>query len=335
MKNELVSVIIPVYNSKTYLRECIESVTNQTYSNLEIILLNDGSTDDSGALCDSFAQEDSRIKVIHKENSGVSDTRNKGVEIANGKYILFVDSDDYIELNMIEKMIATIVAQNVDVVRCKVKRFNIKGEILDENIFGLNGKMTISKEREKIFSHILTPVESIAAYCCLLLIKKEKIVKFDCNLRFLEDTEFFVRLLHRIDSIYFMDDALYWYRYNEASATKTANRSIDNIYNLVDSIIQIKKDLAGMLTDELNKQINANVANLTFSKLKMLPTIMNFNEGRNCIKKVFNDKKIRNIILDSDHDCLSKIKRIELTLINKRLYGLLYFLINMSVIRKG
>ena len=132
-----------------------------------------------------------------------------------------------------------------------------------------------------------------------------------------------------------MDDALYWYRYNEASATKTANRSIDNIYNLVDSIIQIKKDLAGMLTDELNKQINANVANLTFSKLKMLPTIMNFNEGRNCIKKVFNDKKIRNIILDSDHDCLSKIKRIELTLINKRLYGLLYFLINMSVIRKG
>ena len=86
MKNELVSVIIPVYNSKTYLRECIESATNQTYSNLEIILLNDGSTDDSGALCDSFAQEDSRIKVIHKENSGVSDTRNKGVEIANGKY---------------------------------------------------------------------------------------------------------------------------------------------------------------------------------------------------------------------------------------------------------
>ena len=110
MKNELVSVIIPVYNSKTYLRECIESATNQTYSNLEIILLNDGSTDDSGALCDSFAQEDSRIKVIHKENSGVSDTRNKGVEIANGKYILFVDSDHdclskikRIELTLINK----------------------------------------------------------------------------------------------------------------------------------------------------------------------------------------------------------------------------------------
>ncbi len=89
-----ISIIVPVYNVEKYLKECIESILSQTYKNIEIILIDDGSTDNSGKICDEYLKKDSRVKVIHKENGGLSDARNTGIEIASGKYIGFVDSDD-------------------------------------------------------------------------------------------------------------------------------------------------------------------------------------------------------------------------------------------------
>ena len=97
---ELISVIVPVYNVESYVAECIESIQNQTYMNLEIILVNDGSTDASGDICDQYAAYDERIKVIHQENGGLSAARNTGIEAANGDYIAFVDSDDYVGLTL-------------------------------------------------------------------------------------------------------------------------------------------------------------------------------------------------------------------------------------------
>ena len=105
--NSLISVIIPVYKVEKYLSKCVESIINQTYKNLEIILVNDGSPDNCGEICDEYAKKDSRIKVIHKENGGLSDARNAGIEIASGQYIAFVDSDDYIASNMYERMYET------------------------------------------------------------------------------------------------------------------------------------------------------------------------------------------------------------------------------------
>ena len=99
-----ISVIVPVYNVEKYLDKCIESILNQTFKNLEIILLDDGSTDNSGKMCDEYAKKDSRIKVVHKENGGISDTRNKGIDVSTGEYIGFVDSDDYISEDMFETM---------------------------------------------------------------------------------------------------------------------------------------------------------------------------------------------------------------------------------------
>ncbi|HJA50079.1 MAG TPA: glycosyltransferase, partial [Candidatus Fusicatenibacter intestinipullorum] len=93
-----ISVIIPVYNVEKYLKRCLDSVINQTYKNLEIILIDDGSTDNSGKICDEYAQKDERIIVIHKENGGVSSARNKGLDICIGDYISFIDSDDWINL---------------------------------------------------------------------------------------------------------------------------------------------------------------------------------------------------------------------------------------------
>lgn len=113
---EIVSVIIPVYNVSAYLRECVESVINQSYSNLEIFLVDDGSTDSSGDICDRYAIKDNRIKVIHKKNGGLSDARNVAIDKMQGKYVTFVDSDDYLSNNAIELMMKALRETNSDMV---------------------------------------------------------------------------------------------------------------------------------------------------------------------------------------------------------------------------
>ena len=115
-----VSIIIPVYNVKKYLPRCFESATNQTYKDLEIIFVDDGSKDSSGSLCDEYETQDSRVKVIHKVNGGLSSARNAGIEASNGDYIFFLDSDDYLSTKCIEKMVNLLNAHNADVVIVKM-----------------------------------------------------------------------------------------------------------------------------------------------------------------------------------------------------------------------
>ncbi len=118
--NELVSVIVPVYKVEEYLEECIASIVSQTYQNLEIILVDDGSPDNCPWMCDEWANRDSRIKVIHKENGGLSDARNAGIDICTGAYIAFVDSDDYIKPDMIQKLYAALIRENADIAACGI-----------------------------------------------------------------------------------------------------------------------------------------------------------------------------------------------------------------------
>ncbi len=112
----MVSVIIPIYNVEKYLRECVDSVLAQTYTDLEIILVDDGSPDNCGAICDEYAARDSRIKVIHKKNGGLSDARNAGLKIARGEYIYFLDSDDYIRNDAVEKLVKSAEVQKPDII---------------------------------------------------------------------------------------------------------------------------------------------------------------------------------------------------------------------------
>lgn len=100
--NELISVVIPIYNVENYIDKCIETVIKQTYKNIEIILVDDGSTDNSGYKCEEWKKKDNRIVVLHKENGGLSSARNAGIDVAKGKYISFIDSDDYVDYSMIE-----------------------------------------------------------------------------------------------------------------------------------------------------------------------------------------------------------------------------------------
>ena len=118
----LLSIIIPIYNVKNFLPETLENVLTQIFKDFELILVDDGSTDGSGEICDIFAKKDSRVKVIHKENGGVSTARNTGVEAAQGKYIGFVDSDDLIEPNMFEILVKLAEENSAQVVECSHNR---------------------------------------------------------------------------------------------------------------------------------------------------------------------------------------------------------------------
>ena len=122
MDKAKISVIVPVYNTEKFLNNCIESILNQTHKNLEVIIIDDGSTDNSPAICDEYAKKDSRVKVIHKENGGVSSARNAGLDIASGEYIGFIDGDDVIEPDMYHFLLANLLLCDADISRCGMVR---------------------------------------------------------------------------------------------------------------------------------------------------------------------------------------------------------------------
>lgn len=120
--NNLVSIVIPIYNVENFLNSCVESVINQTYRNIEILLVDDGSTDSSGELADWYKDKDNRIRVFHKINGGLSDARNYGIDRARGKYITFIDSDDYVEADFIEILLSNLIKHNADISGCVYRR---------------------------------------------------------------------------------------------------------------------------------------------------------------------------------------------------------------------
>lgn len=163
MEKELISIIVPIYNVEKYLNKCVESILKQTYDNLEIILVDDGSLDNCGNICDEYAKKDSRIIVLHKTNGGLSDARNKGINIAKGKYIGFVDSDDYIDNDMFEILYNLCKNNNADISMISYK------EIENEIIINENSNYT-----NKVFKY--NNIEAIKE-----LLKDEKIKNYAWN----------------------------------------------------------------------------------------------------------------------------------------------------------
>lgn len=133
---EVISVIVPIFNTQKYLSKCIDSICNQTYSNLEIILVDDGSTDDSGKICDEYAKIDKRIKVVHKTNGGLSDARNKGLDIVSGEFVAFVDGDDYIHPDMYAILLQAMNDYQSDIVCCDYRKVSEEEEITEDCTYG-------------------------------------------------------------------------------------------------------------------------------------------------------------------------------------------------------
>ena len=141
--NDLISVIVPVYKVEPYLRKCVDSILNQTYSNLEVILVDDGSPDNCGAICDEYAAKDSRVKVIHKENGGLSDARNAGLDAMRGEYVAFVDSDDWIDANMFNSLMYNLKSFGSDV--------SVAGVFVEVEVNGIITESTKHTYAEKSF----------------------------------------------------------------------------------------------------------------------------------------------------------------------------------------
>lgn len=189
--NKLISIIMPVYNAEKYLNRSIESIMNQTYNNIEIILVNDGSTDNSLEICTNYQEKDNRIKLINQENKGVSFARNKGIDESTGDYIMFIDSDDYIEKNMIEDMVEKIIEDDIDLIISGIKMSYIKnGQVIQEEKYQLKDKMyTI----EEMLNDILIDIDliCICGPCCKLYkteIIKNNRIKFTNEFTMGEDT---------------------------------------------------------------------------------------------------------------------------------------------------
>lgn len=215
----IVSVIVPVYNVAPYLTECIESIINQTYEHLEIILVDDGSTDGSGAICDDYARQDPRIKVIHKENGGLSSARNAGMDIMTGALVSFVDSDDYLVLTMIERCVQKFRAYpQVDVVRFAWLEFDDAGK--QNLIYSIetNDKIFSPEEGLKLW---MKAECSHSAWSSVFKAELVREFRFKEGV-YAEDLEFMLKLyLAKPINTLFIQDALYMYRVNNQGITQS------------------------------------------------------------------------------------------------------------------
>ena len=219
-----VSVIVPVYNAEKYLQECVDSILQQTITEIELILVNDGSTDSSPALCDKYAAQDARVKVIHKPNGRAASARNAGLRIAIGEYIAFVDSDDWISPDMYEKMLQT----GADVTLCDYVRFQGEKEFPFTQPNVADGFYNKAQIREKIYPHlVMDGIEyPITISNWVMLIKRDIITRNRLSYRedilISEDAPFGSEVLYCADSFaYLKGERFYHYRMTEGSASKT------------------------------------------------------------------------------------------------------------------
>lgn len=199
-----------MYKVEKYLRKCLDSVTGQTYKELEIILIDDGSTDRCGAIADEYALNDNRIKVIHKQNTGLADSRNQGVEASNGEYILFVDSDDYIHPRMIEELYINACNKNADVVICdyvKVTENEEPGNLQSEYHAEV---ITITDDNR--LEYMLGKTKIVFTVAWNKLFRREALgdIRFPTG-RIHEDEFWTYKILHRAQKVIYLKETLYYY----------------------------------------------------------------------------------------------------------------------------
>ena len=260
MSNKIkISVIIPAYNAEATIKKCIDSILNQTYKNFEIIIINDGSKDNTYKILKEYENKEEKVKVINNENRGVSFSRNCGVESATGDYITFVDSDDYLDSNCFEKIIKKM-PRDIDVLRYNFKIDGIRK--YNNNLFNLRNKIIEINEQTKmdLYRHFLTFNEPIPNFVMVLLIKTElaKKVSFIEKLTMMEDVHYYLQLFQKAKKIYFLDEKLYNYYINPDSVTNCSKNFMKNALGILDTNVCINELLKNEKIYDLKKNINSN-----------------------------------------------------------------------------
>lgn len=214
MNEEKISIIVPVYNVEAYLERCVESILKQTYTNLEILLVNDGSTDKSGELCDKLALRDHRIRVIHKENGGLSDARNRGIDEASSNLIGFIDSDDYIDEDMYETLYRQMVASKADLSMCG--HYDVYHQIPEKQVAEIKTWELMPEEAIKM----VMEAKILSVTAVNKLYKKALFGQLRFRIgKIAEDAFIMVDLIHQCSKIVATNEKKYYYVHRENSIT--------------------------------------------------------------------------------------------------------------------
>lgn len=334
-KSKKITIIVPVYNAENFVSKCLDSLINQTYTNIEIICINDGSQDESLKILKQYQKKDKRISIIDKKNAGVSAARNDGIKYATGDYITFIDADDWLELNAIEILYDTLQKYNVDVVRGNYfvnYSYDENSKLETGELYNLKNKL-IHTDQSDFESSVIDRLLNgkIPCFIWLLLIKKELLIniKFKENIKYMEDTIFYNELMNVIDSIYFLDKPLYHYFNNQDSCTRSYDYYIRNMYNVLD----------------VNNELNNIIINSKFysdNRIKLMNTmhlnlIMNYfycmykTEYKNKkdliieINKILDNKKIQQLLKNSNLKILPSHQNISIRFIAARKFKILFW----------
>jgi glycosyltransferase involved in cell wall biosynthesis len=238
----LISVIVPVYNVEPFLRRCINSIISQTYRNLEIILVNDGSTDNCGKICDEYAKNDNRVVVIHKDNGGLSSARNAGLGAASGQYVGFVDSDDWITLDMYETLYSMFHETNCDVAQVATMAVADTDASLPDRKHepkSIKGKDIL---RKYLFDGLLSRHESHSVWSKLYKLKLFDTVKFPEGFIY-EDIATNYKILLKCDKFAYTEKYCHYYFTNNSSITRRgANKKDFDIFIAFDELYELARD---------------------------------------------------------------------------------------------
>lgn len=274
MINPLISVIVPVYNVEKYIRECIDSIIFQTYNNFELILVDDGTPDNSGHICDDYAKKDSRIKVIHKRNEGVSVARNIGIEVAKGEWITFVDSDDKLEEDALQICSDFIRNQSIDLLQFRDTDSNLNDRLIYEEIVP-----------SKQYLRLEHPITVWGSMFKKSIINKWNL-QFNSNIKIGEDLIFVTNYIKHCKQCLMLNRSLYFYRKNENGAT--FNMKKNEILKTLDAFSDLKSytpEIEVRINNQLielfcNKEV---ILNHRISKLRHLYQKLNIRETSNII----------------------------------------------------
>ena len=253
MMGEKISVIVPVYNVEAYLERCVESILQQTYAHFELILINDGSTDSSGQICDHLASQYENIKVYHIENAGVSNARNMGIQLATGSWVTFIDSDDFVTQDYLATLASAVEGVNVGFAIAPLH--HIKNGIVTD-IPSHSGKTELWSTEETMKELLMTTRTSF--FPVAKLFKRDLLAdeKFNTNYHLAEDALFLTELLlkTRCSSV-FIDKPVYYYDHREGSATTSVNRHVFDTIEVYKQIIaQVSQAFPNLKYELINRE---------------------------------------------------------------------------------
>lgn len=327
----LVSIVVPVYNVETYLDRCVRSLTCQTLRDIEIILVDDGSLDYSGAMCDAYAEKDKRIHVIHKENGGLSSARNAGMAAASGNYIGFVDSDDDAELNMYEKLVKIAEEYHVDFVMADYTRIDCKGKKQLKTLNIDDGYYDRQKILKDIFPDLIMgesieygPLLSVCTNLYKLDFLKNNNITFDEQVKWSEDNIFSAIMGYHCQSFfYYKGDPLYHYYQNAGSITTSYRAGAWEVYSVMNRHIH---DFFDHVTDyDFSRQIKLHMIYYACNSIGQELTRTR-EEAIDGIRKILASPQLTEAFKNFKIPNVSLKLRVQLLLMKRKQASLLYLL---------